>query len=154
MPKPSNNIRSISQLIADSNDILQSLITQSQQLKSIEDIITDIIPVIFNVGSIKNQKMTLIVSKATDATNIRYKEEQIISTLAKANIAIEEIKVKVRPLLDTIRKKPPSPKISENASKIISNYANEVKDPGIQEALVKLSKTLGSNSQGETINPS
>ena len=154
MPKPSNNIRSISQLITDSNDILQSLITQSQQLKSIEDIISDIIPVIFNVGLIKNQKMTLIVSKATDATNIRYKEEQIISTLAKANIAIEEIKVKVRPLLYTIREKPPSPKISENASKIISNYANEVKDQGIQEALVKLSKTLGKNSQGEKINPS
>ncbi|MBA58368.1 MAG: hypothetical protein CMQ40_04265 [Gammaproteobacteria bacterium] len=154
MPKPSNNIRSISQLITDSNDILQSLITQSQQLKSIEDIITDIIPVIFNVGSIKSQKMTLIVSKATDATNIKYQEEQIISTLAKANIAIEEIKVKVRPILDTIRKKPPSPKISENASKIISIYANEVKDQGIQEALVKLSKTLGKNSQGETTNPS
>ena len=154
MLKLPRQVKSIKTILRDGNDILHSLVTQSQELKSIEEIIASNIPFEFAVCGIKSGCVTLTVSKATEATNIMYREETILSALSVAGISAKEIRLKVRP--SRIRHLPivTRTKISKNAAETVSMQAIEIEDNAISSALAKLSETLKQYPQEDTTNPS
>ena len=79
-------VKSIKTILLNGNDILHLLVTQSQELKSIQEIIASTIPFEFAICGIKDGILSIIVSKATEATNVMYREEEIISALSGAGI--------------------------------------------------------------------
>ena len=93
-------------------------------------------------------------SKATEATNVMYREEEIISALSSAGIVANEIKMRVQPL-----KNKPSPdanrnRVSENAAETVAMQAIEIGDSAISSALSRLSETLKKQGYKDSAKPS
>ena len=154
MLKLPRQVKTIKTILRDGNDILHSLVTQSQELKSIQEIIASTIPFEFAICGIKGGILSIIVSKATEATNVMYREEEIISALSSAGIVANEIKMRVQPL-----KNKPSPdanrnRVSENAAETVAMQAIEIKDTAISNALCRLSETLKKQRHKDSAKPS
>jgi len=147
-------VKSIKTILRDGNDILHSLVTQSQELKRIQEIIASTIPFEFAICGIKGGILSIIVSKATEATNVMYREEEIISALSSAGIVASGVKMKIQPL----KNKPPPDanriRVSENAAETVAMQAIEIGDSAISSALSRLSKTLKKQRYKDSAKPS
>ena len=154
MLKLPRQVKSIKTILRDGNDILHLLVTQSQELKSIQEIIAPTIPFEFAICGIKGGILSIIVSKATEATNVMYREEEIISALSGAGIVANGLKMKVQPL-----KNKPSPDanrniVSKNAAETVAMQAIEIGDSAISSALSRLSDTLKKQRYKDSAKPS
>ena len=83
MLKLPGQVKSINTILRDDNHILHLLVTQSQELKSVQQIVASTIPVEFAICSIKGGIISIMVSKATEATSVMYREEEILSALSE-----------------------------------------------------------------------
>ena len=151
LPKQTKSIKTILQ---DSNDILHLLVTQSQELKSVHEIIASTIPFEFAICSIKKGILSIIVSKATEATNVMYREEEIISALSSAGIVANEVKIKVQPLKNKAPTNLNRNKVTENAVQTVAMQAFEIRDSAISRALSRLSETLKKQRYKDSAKPS
>ena len=154
MLKLPKQVKSIETILREGNNILHLLVTQSQELKSIEEIITAYMPFEFAISSIKGGIVKIIVSKATEATSAMYREGVILAALSNAGIAANEIKMMVRPLQNRPSSFAAGSKVSSNAVETVAMCANDIGDNSIAEALDRLSKTLQRRIQEDATNPS
>ena len=97
MRKLPKQVKSIETILRDGNHILHLLVTQSQELKSIQEIIASYMPFEFAVSGIKGGIIKMIVSKATEATSVMYRKEMVLSAISNAGIFANELKMMVRP---------------------------------------------------------
>ena len=134
------SVKSTHQILKGSNNILQSLISQSQELIRIEEIIHHHIEEPFSVASLESNDLTLIVASGALSTRLRYRERQILGSLNRAGLNINTIKIKVQPELV-----PPPPALvdrrlsRENALQIRQSAAY-IDDESLQKALESLAK--------------
>ena len=154
MRKLPKQVKSIKTILRDGNDILHLLVTQSQELKSIEEIIASYIPFEFAVSGIKGGIIKMIVSKATEATSIMYRKEMVLSALSNAGIFVNELKIMVRPLRNKPSLCPIGSKVTENAAEVVAMHGIEIKDNAISNALGRLSETLRRRIHEDAAKPS
>tara|TARA_B100001121_G_C18371263_1_gene471737 strand:- start:61 stop:525 length:465 start_codon:yes stop_codon:yes gene_type:complete len=154
MRKLPKQVKPIETILHDGNDILHLLVTQSQELKRIEEIIASYMPFEFGISGIKRGIIKIIVSKATEATSAMYREEVILSALSNAGIAANEIKMVVRPRQNKPSLFAPGKKVSINAADTVAMNASEIGDTAISQALGKLSETLRRRIHEDAAKPS
>ena len=154
MLKLPRQVKPIKTILRDGNDILHLLVTQSQKLKSIQEIIASTIPFEFAISSIREGLLNIIVSKATEATSVMYQEEEIILALSSAGVVVNGVKIKVRPLKTEISSHANRNIVSEYAAESVAMQAIEIKDTAISNALCRLSETLKKQRHKDSAKPS
>ena len=139
MSRVPKSIRSTQQILKGSNHILHSLYAQSQDLRTIQQIVDGVLDVETSVASLKNNELTLLTSKSTQATQIRYRQRNIISTLRRRGLEVSSLKIKVQPIFSA--KKPEDSErylTPQNASRL-QQTAAYIEDEALKNALIKLS---------------
>ena len=154
MLKLPTQVKSINTILRDGNDILHSLLTQSQELKSVQRIVASTIPFELAICSIKGGIISIMVSKATEATSVMYREEEILTALSDEGIVVTGLKMKIRPLESKASLETDRNKVSENASETVAMQAIEIEDSAISGALSRLSETLKKQRQKDSAKPS
>ena len=140
MSRVPKSIRSTQQILKGSNHILHSLYAQSQDVRTIQEIVDGVLDVETSVASLKNNELTLLTSKSTQATQIRYRQRNIISTLRRRGLEVSSLKIKVQPIFSA--KKPEDSErylTPQNASQL-QQTAAYIEDEALKNALIKLSK--------------
>lgn len=143
MTRLPKSIKSTHQILTGSNHILQSLYTQSLALESIEQIVRQFVPEDVSVASFDNHVLTLAVSSSAVSTRIRYRQRNIISALRRSNsgLAVESIKIIVRPIIETEpRVEPAMQPISPANARQIEETAKYIEDEPLRKALIRLAK--------------
>jgi hypothetical protein len=133
-------IRSTQQILRGTNHILHLLYAQSQELRTIQQIVDDVLDVTTSVGSLKNDELTLLTAKSTQATQIRYRQRNIISALRRSGLEVSSLKIKVQPTFPA--------KIPENRERYLTpqvasqlqQTAAFIEDEPLKNALIRLSK--------------
>ena len=90
--------------------------------------------------SLKNNDLTLLTAKSTQATQIRYRQRSIISALRRRGLEVSSLKIKVQPIFSA--KKPEDSErylTPQNASQL-QQTAAYIEDESLRNALIKLSK--------------
>ena len=93
-----------------------------------------------SVASIKNNELTLLTAKSTQATQIRYRQRNIISALRRRGLEVSSLKIKVQPIFSA--KKPEDSErylTPQNASQL-QQTAEHIEDESLRKALINLSK--------------
>jgi hypothetical protein len=140
MSRVPKSIRSTQQILKGSNHILHSLYAQSQDLRTIQQIVDGVLDVETSVASLKNNDLTLLTAKSTQATQIRYRQRNIISALRRRGLEVSSLKIKVQPIFSV--KKPEDSErylTPQNASQLQQTAAH-IEDEALKNALIKLSK--------------
>ena len=140
MSRVPKSVRSTHQILKGSNHILHSLYAQSQELRTIQQIVDSVLDVETSVASLKNNNLTLLTAKSTQATQIRYRQRNIISTLRRAGLEVSSLKIKVQPIFSA--KKPVDSErylTPQNASQL-QQTAEHIEDESLRKALIKLSR--------------
>ena len=140
MSRVPKSIRSTQQILKGSSNILHSLYAKSLDLRTIQQIVDDVLDVETNVGSLKNNELTLFTAKSTQATQIRYRQRNIISTLRRRGLKVSSFKIKVQPVFPA--KKPETRErylTPQNASQMRQTAAY-IEDESLKNALTNLSK--------------
>jgi hypothetical protein len=140
MSRVPKSIRSTQQILKGSNHILHSLYAQSQDLRTIQQIVARVLDVETSVASLKNNELTLLTAKSTHATQIRYRQRNIISALRRAGLEVSSLKIKVQPIFSA--KKPEDSErymTQQNASQL-RQTAEHIEDESLRKALINLSR--------------
>jgi hypothetical protein len=133
-------IRSTQQILKGSNQILHSLYARSQELRTIQEIVDDVLDVETNVGSLKNHELTLLTAKSTQATQIRYRQRNIISALRRRGLEVSSLKIKVQPTFSA-KKPEDSPRyLTQQVASQLQQTAAYIEDESLKNALIRLSK--------------
>ena len=139
MSRVPKSIRSTQQILRGSNHILPSPYAPSQDLRTIQQIVEAVLDVETSVASLKNNELTLLTAKSTQATQIRYRQRNIISTLRRRGLEVSALKIKVQPIFSA--KKPEDSErylTAQNASQLQQTAAH-IEDEALKNALLKLS---------------
>ena len=140
MSRVPKSIRSTQQILKGSSNILHSLYAKSLDLRTIQQIVDDVLDVETNVGSLKNNELTLLTAKSTQATQIRYRQRNIISALRRRGLQVSSFKIKVQPIFPA--KKPENRErylTLQNAFQL-QQTAAYIEDESLKNALINLSK--------------
>ena len=140
MSRVPKSIRSTQQILKGSNHILHSLYAQSQELRTIQQIVDRVLNVATSVASLKNNELTLLTAKSAQATQIRYRQRNIISALRRRGLEVSSLQIKVQPIF--------SPKKSEDSERYLTpqnasqlqQTAEHIEDESLRKALIKLSR--------------
>ena len=98
MSRVPKSIKSTQQILRGSNHILHSLYAQSQDLRTIQQIVDNVLDVETSVASLKNNELTLLTARSTQATQTRYRQRTIISALRRRGLEVSSLKIKVQPI--------------------------------------------------------
>jgi hypothetical protein len=140
MSRVPKSIRSTQQILKGSNHILHLIFAQSQELGTIQQIVDNVLDVKTSVSSLKNNELTLLTDKSTQATQIRYRQRNIISALRRRGLEVSSLKIKVQPTFPA--------KIPENSERYLApqvasqlrETAAFIEDKSLKNALIRLSK--------------
>jgi hypothetical protein len=134
------SIKSTQQILRGSNHILHSLYAQSQDLRTIQQIVDNVLDVETSVASLKNNELTLLTAKSTQATQTRYRQRTIISALRRRGLEVSSLKIKVQPIFSANKKHEDSERYltPQNASRL-QQTAAFIEDEALKNALIKLS---------------
>jgi hypothetical protein len=140
MSRVPKSIRSTHQILKGTSHILHLLYAKSQELGTIQQIVDDVLDVKISVGSLKNNELTLLTAKSTQATQIRYRQRNIISALRRRGLEVSSLIIKVQPTF--------SAKITEKSERYLTpqiafqlqQTAAFIEDESLKNALIRLSK--------------
>jgi hypothetical protein len=120
---------------------LQSLYVKTGELRTIQQIVDDVLDVETRVGSLKNKELTLLTAKSTQATQVRYRQRSTISALRRRGLDVSFIKIKVQPAFSA--KNPENSKryLPPQIASQIQQAAAFIQDESLRNALIKLSKS-------------
>ncbi|MDC0068542.1 DUF721 domain-containing protein [Gammaproteobacteria bacterium] len=140
MSRVPKSIKSTQQILRGSNHILHSLYAQSQDLRTIQQIVDNVLDVETSVASLKNNELTLLTAKSTQATQTRYRQRTIISALRRRGLEVSSLKIKVQPIFSANKKHEDSERYMtpQNASRLQQSAAC-IEDEALKNALIKLS---------------
>ena len=130
MSRVPKSIKSTQQILRGSNHILHSLYAQSQDLRTIQQIVDNVLDVETSVASLKNNELTLLTARSTQATQTRYRQRTIISALRRRGLEVFSANKKHE---DSERYLTP-----QNASRL-QQTAAYIEDEALKNALIKLS---------------
>ena len=100
----------------------------------------DVLDVETNVGSLKNHELTLLTAKSTQATQIRYRQRNIISALRRRGLEVSSLKIKVQPTFSA-KKPEDSPRyLTQQVASQLQQTAAYIEDESLKNALIRLSK--------------
>jgi hypothetical protein len=140
MSRVPKSIRSTQQILKGSNHILHSLYAQSQELRTIQQIVDDVLDVETSVGSLKNNELTLITAKSTQATQIRYRQRNIITALIRRGLEVSSLKIKVQPAFSTKNPEKSERYLTPQIASQLQQTAAYIEDESLKKALIRLSK--------------
>ena len=138
-------IRSTQQILQGSNHILHLLYAQSQELRTIQQIVDDVLDVETSVGSLKNDELTLLTAKSTQATHVRYRQRNVISALRLRGLEVSSLKIKVLPIFSAKKTEKEKRYLTPQTASHLQQTAAYIVDQPLKRALLSLSKkTRGS----------
>ena len=140
MSRVPKSIKSTQQILRGSNHILHSLYAQSQDLRTIQQIVDNVLDVETSVASLKNNELTLLTARSTQATQTRYRQRTIISALRRRGLEVSSLKIKVQPVFSANKKHEDRERYltPQNASRL-QQTAAYIEDEALKNALIKLS---------------
>ena len=126
--------------IMSESSLLNKLRSNANKLLSIEDLIQRNLSLNLRVAALQGDTLHLIASSSSAATNMRYRQQTIISLL-RNQYPISKLKLSVRPKEPPPPPylKPPNKPSSENARQI-TIAAQYIENEGLRKALIKLSR--------------
>ena len=143
--------RHVNKVLSEASSELAMLVTRTKQISNLTAILrqqldTNLAPHCY-VGSIEQNKLTVIVDSAAWATKFRFYSPVLLPNLKQAHHSfakIEQIQLKI---LQPVQK-PESdhsepgnmPQINQENARGISTLAEAVDDPDLQAALLRLAK--------------
>jgi hypothetical protein len=142
MSRVPKSIRSTLQILKGNNHILHLLYAQSQELRTIQQIVDDVLDVKTGVGSLKNNELTLLTTKSTQATQIRYRQRNIISALRRRGLEVSSLKIKVQPTFPAKVAEKSERYLTPQAASQMEQTAAFVEDESLKNALIRLSKRI------------
>ena len=140
MSRVPKSIRSTQQILKGSNHILHSLYAQSQELRTIQQIVDGVLDVETSVASLKNNELTLLTAKSTQATQIRYRQRNIISTLRRRGLEVSSLKIKVQPIFSAKKPEDSERYLTPRNASQLQLTAAYIEDEALRNALINLSK--------------
>ena len=140
MSRVPKSIRSTQQILKGSNHILHSLYAQSQDLRTIQQIVDGVLDVETSVASLKNNDLTLLTAKSTQATQIRYRQRNIISTLRRRGLEVSSLKIKVQPIFSAKKPEDSERYLTPRNASQLQQTAAYIEDEALKNALIKLSR--------------
>ena len=139
MSRVPKSIRSTQQILRGSNHILHSLYAQSQDLRTIQQIVDNVLDVETSVASLKNNELTLLAAKSTQATQTRYRQRTIISALRRRGLEVSSLKIKVQPIFSTKKHEDSERYLTPQNASRLQQTAAYIEDEALKNALIKLS---------------
>ena len=131
------------QILKNPRGSLHQLYSQARDLLAIQSVIRKFVPANVYVASIRNETLHLITSSAATATQITYRQRNIIAATRRygAQFEVSKLKVSVRPEDPEFKLPPrePIPLSVENAQQLAA-MAKYIEDGALRKALIKLSK--------------
>ena len=134
------SVRSARQILRGDNDILLSLFNQSEALLRIESVISRHVDINFAVSSFKNKQLILVTTTGANATNLRYRQRNLISTLRQEGFEIIDLKIKVLPDLSAATPSKIERDLSPESARHLMSSAKYIEDIPLRQALITLSK--------------
>jgi hypothetical protein len=102
--------------------------------------VDDVLDVETSVGSVKNNELTLLVAKSTQATQIRYRQRNILSALRRSGLKVSCLKIKVQPAFPAKKPENSERYLTRQIATQMQQTATYIEDESLKNALVKLSK--------------
>ena len=140
MSRVPKSIRSTQQILKGSNHILHLLYAQSQELGTIQQIVDDVLDVKTSVGSLKNNELTLLTARSTQAIRVRYSQRNIISALRRRGLEVSSLKIKVRPTFPAQIPENSERYLTPQVASQLQQTAAFIEDESLKNALIMLSK--------------
>ena len=140
MSRVPKSIRSTQQILKGSNHILHLLYAQSQELGTIQQIVDDVLDVKTSVGSLKNNELTLLTARSTQATQVRYSQRNIISALRRRGLEVSSLKIKVQPTFPAQIPENSERYLTPQVASQLQQTAAFIEDESLKNALIMLSK--------------
>ena len=140
MSRVPNSIRSTQQILKGSNHILHSLYVKTGELRTIQQIVDDVLDVETSVASLKNKELTLLTAKSTLATQVRYRQRSTISALRRRGLEVSSIKIKVHPTFPAKNLENSERYLPPLIASQLQQTAAYIEDEPLKNALIKLSK--------------
>ena len=140
MSRVPKSIRSTQQILKGSNHILHLLYAQSQELGTIQQIVDDVLDVKTSVGSLKNNELTLLTARSTQATRVRYSQRNIISALRRRGLEVSSLKIKVQPTFPAQIPENSERYLTPQVASQLQQTAAFIEDKPLKNALIMLSK--------------
>ncbi len=143
MARIHKSLKRPAQILANPRGLLYKVYSQSRDLLKLQSIVRKFVPSTVYVASLSNETLHLVTSSSAAATQIRYRQRNIISAVRRqeSKFDINKIKVSVRPdepeSIPLLR--PPSPPSDENARQLAAT-AQYIEDDALRKALINLSK--------------
>jgi hypothetical protein len=131
------------QILANPGGLLNKVYSHSRDLLAIQSVIRKFVPANVYVASFRHETLHLITNSAATATQINYRQRNIISATRHygAQFEVSQIKVSVRPEDPEFKlpSREPIPPSVENARQLV-NTAKYIEDDALRKALINLSK--------------
>ncbi len=145
MPRVPKSIKSTRQILKGSNHILQSLLAQSRELISIQEILDHFVDGDCAAASLKNKELVIATPLATQASQLRYRQKKLLSVLRRQGLDVESIRIKVAPVIE----KPAPPVFDRDLSKVgarqLLDTAQDIEDTSLKTALERLARHASSD---------
>jgi len=140
MSRVPKSIRSTQQILKGSNHILHSIYAQTEELRTIQQFVDDVLDVETSVGSLKNNELTLLTAKSTQAAQIRYRQRNIISALRRRGLEVSSLKIRVQPIFSAKKPENSERYLTPQVASQLQQTATYIEDESLKNALVRLSK--------------
>ena len=102
----------------------------------------DVLDVETSVGSLKNNELTLLTSKSTQATHIRYRQRNVISALRRRGLEVSSLKIKVQPPFSANKPENRERYLTPQTASQLQQTAAYIEDESLKNALIRLSKRI------------
>jgi hypothetical protein len=145
MPRIHKSMRQPNQILMNPKGALNKIYSKAQDLLEVQSLIQQFVPANVSVASIRDHTLHLVTGSSATATQIRYRQRNIITATRRlgGQFDIDHIKVSVRP--DEPQSSPPLrepiPPSSKNARQL-ADTAKYIEDDGLRKALIRLSKRV------------
>jgi len=138
--KPPKKILTVDQLLKRNSE-LRNTLDQSQQLLRIEQWVHQVLPSAVRVARFDAGTLHLICPDAALATQVRYRQQELIQQLQQHLGSLHQLQISVRP---DFKPPPPEtverPEISARNRELLSQTASIIDHPQLSKALKKLAK--------------
>lgn len=134
--------KSLNALISKDTSILGQVLNKATQLKQTEALVHSFLPEelakLFRVANYQNQKLTLLTASASNLTQMRFFQAQLLYKLQQHLPDLKGFDIKVRPEPPKVEKVFTKLIISAASQTKLKLLAEDVKDPRLKAVLIRL----------------
>ena len=136
-------------ILQDPSSPLRSVVQHANRLLAIQAIVGQYVPPGVQVASVQDETLHVITSSSAAATQIRYRQRNIIAAIRQktSDLQISAIKVSVRPIPDkpVVETRQPLPLSDDNAVNIAAT-AKYIEHEPLRKALMQLASRNGDDT--------